>query len=114
MTSRLPRSSSLLPAGAIPSGAGDAGDYWRPIDTAPQGAVVIVRVVRRGQGFPAILERHVNSLREYFVWRATGARYPKSWTHGTCWDINDYLRASAEPVEWRPLPESASTQEEDE
>lgn len=79
---------------------------WQPIETAPYGVSVEVKV-EGGKSFPATLVRDGSmndSERTCDQWQADTDAYPRCWSDGCCWESNANEVTSKQPVLWRHLP----------
>ena len=71
---------------------------WQPIDTAPQdGTWIQVRIPNHGS----------DNEKDCGGWTfMTEQEPPSCWTDGICWDVNEDGVPSAQPTEWKHLPEA--------
>lgn len=84
---------------------------WLPIETAPYGLAVEVRV-GEGMTFIAVLEPDASMTSDEQPcdqWQAVHeGEHPPCWSGGACWASNENDDTSLQPIAWR---EQASTPE---
>jgi hypothetical protein len=75
---------------------------WLPIETAPVGLTVRVKVGRRSfraaYMVGASIDEDGNPCDQ---WQALDNDYPKCWSGGACWESNADGFCSAQPEAWR-------------
>lgn len=84
---------------------------WQQIDTAPKdGTWIQVRIPGHGSDnvvawINGLLDSNDNDCGGWTF--MTEQEPPDTWTDGVCWEVNEDGAQSAQPTEWKHLPEEA-------
>ena len=94
--------SALSPPAA---GRGVTNYYWQPMETAPRDRCIAVLLEDNvTTGFVWWEEGLIDSNgNDCGGWSWVDEEPPDSWTEGYCWEVNEDLKRSMQPVCWREL-----------